>query len=408
MPKVASEIRVSDFLSPRNREWFECLSDLYMNRITIEPSAAASMLEENGKLLSSGGMKYLADILDSTSTSVGWEYHVKAIKENRKRHGLLEMADMVKRCMASNTPTEEILSNIKSRVSKFDDAKGAKTTSIKDNLGLVVKSLETTSKRNGIQSGFEFIDRVTGGWQKGELIIIAGRPGMGKSVIAKDFAEKSDRPVLYFSLEMSKAELIKRQISSASGVDFEAIRTSCIKGNDWEKIIESSKKLWDSKIRYNDSGTLTIDELCAITESEAIEHGIEMVVVDYLQLVYSNTRENREREVANMSRRLKSLARDLDISVICLSQLNRDCEKRVPQIPRLADLRESGAIEQDADIVAFLYRPWIYDKDANPREAKFIIAKSRNTRTGIVPLLFYGNNQVFKSGETEDDPIWPV
>jgi replicative DNA helicase len=226
---------------------------------------------------------------------------------------------------------------------------------------------------------------------------------MGKSLIAKDFAEHAKTPVLYFSLEMSKAELIKRQISGISRVDFENIRTSKIPDDEWCSIVRAADRLSELPIFYNDSGNLGIDELCAIAETGKLVDGIGLVVIDYLQLIKSEERaEAREREVANISRKLKGLARNLDTPVICLAQLNRSCENRIPQIPRLSDLRESGAIEQDADIVGFLYRPWIYNKEADKHEASFIIAKSRNTRTGKIKMVFDGNNQIFRSAAREE------
>jgi replicative DNA helicase len=185
-------------------------------------------------------------------------------------------------------------------------------------------------------------------------------------------------------------------------VDFESIRTSNIADDDWGGVISAANKLSKLPIYYNDSGRLTIDQLCAIAETKKLTKNIGLIIIDYLQLIKSVERADmREREVANISRDLKTLARDLDIPIICLAQLNRECEKRVPPKPRLPDLRESGAIEQDADIVGFLFRPWIYNQDADEHEAHFIIAKSRNTRTGTIKLVFDGSIQRFDSAVKE-------
>jgi replicative DNA helicase len=263
-------------------------------------------------------------------------------------------------------------------------------------------------KKMGIPSGFRDIDKITGGWNKGELIIIAGRPGMGKSVIAKDFAENAGVPVLYFSLEMSKDELIKRQLSGIASVDFESIRTSEIHVDDWQHIVTAANKLAKFEIRYNDSGNISINEICAIAETEKITNGIGMVVIDYLQLIRSTEKTAvREQEVAGISRKLKGLARSLDIPVICLAQLNRKVDDRKPPIPVLSDLRESGSIEQDADIVGMVYRPWQYDKSEPQNKALFILAKSRNTRTGMIKLSFMGNFQRFENGGDFSDNTVP-
>lgn len=205
-----------------------------------------------------------------------------------------------------------ILSDVKKRVSKLGDTGGRVTESLSDLLPGVIESLEKGSVKPGVGSGFYDIDRITGGWQNGELIVIAGRPGMGKSLIAKDFAEAAKVPTLIFSLEMSKSELIKRQLAGASRVDFESIRTSNVADSDWDSISKAANKLFDLPIYYNDSGRLTIDELCAISETKKLTKNIGLIIIDYLQLIRSVERaDQREREVANLSRELKTLARSI-------------------------------------------------------------------------------------------------
>lgn len=394
LPRVSQRLKASDFLSEKNATIYRTIKRIAKNHY-VEPAAVAAEVPDLAE--------YIAGIYLDVGTSTGWGYHVKRMVETRTKHNLVELADMIRGSLESKVGSAEILSDIKKRVTKLGDTGGMVTESIADLLPGVVESLEKGKVRPGVGSGFYDIDRITGGWQNGELIIIAGRPGMGKSLLAKDFAEAAKVPTLIFSLEMSKAELIKRQLAGASRVDFESIRTSNVADSDWDSISKAANKLSDLPIYYNDSGRLTIDELCAIAETKKLTKNIGLVVIDYLQLIKSVEKaDQREREVANLSRELKTLARYLDIPVICLAQLNRECEKRVPPRPRLFDLRESGAIEQDADIVGFLYRPFVYSKDADEHEAHFIIAKSRNTRTGTIKLVFDGSIQRFDSAVRGD------
>jgi replicative DNA helicase len=397
LPRVKQRVKATDFMSEKNCHIYKAICKLVKDGHVPEPASLVGVL----------GDTYEADIISLVAdihTSVGWEYHAEQMVEAATRRNLLELADMIRGGIESRSTSSEILSDIKKRVTKLSDTGGKATESIVDLLPGVVESLEKGSVRPGVGSGFYDIDRITGGWQNGELIIIAGRPGMGKSLLAKDFAEAAKVPTLIFSLEMSKAELIKRQLSGASRVDFESIRTSNVADSDWDSISRAANKLSDLPIYYNDSGRLTIDQLCAIAETKKLTKGIGLVIIDYLQLIRSVEKaDQREREVANLSRELKTLARTLDIPVICLAQLNRECEKRVPPRPRLFDLRESGAIEQDADIVGFLFRPWVYNRDADQHEAHFIIAKSRNTRTGTIKLVFDGSIQRFDSAVRGND-----
>jgi len=395
LPRVSQRIKISDFLSEKNATIYRTIKRIAKD-YTVEPAAVMAELPDLSE--------YIVGIVQDVATSTGWEYHVKRMIETRTKQNLVEISDMIKGGLESGQTSAQILSEIKKRVTKLGDTGGRTAESIADALPAVIESLEKGKAKPGVGSGFYDIDRITGGWQNGELIIIAGRPGQGKSLLAKDFAEAAKVPTLIFSLEMSKSELIKRQLAGVSRVDFESIRTSNVADEDWDSISQAANKLSDLPIYYNDSGRLTIDELCAIAETQKLTKNIGLIIIDYLQLIKSVEKaDQREREVANLSRELKTLARSLDIPVICLAQLNRECEKRVPPRPRLYDLRESGAIEQDADIVGFLFRAGAYNKDADEHEAHFIIAKSRNTRTGTIKLVFDGSIQRFDNAVRGND-----
>ena len=221
---------------------------------------------------------------------------------------------------------------------------------------------------------------------------------MGKSILAKDLAEGAGVPVAYFTLEMSVEELTKRHLAGRGMVNLEALRTGRVTDEDWGKVIRAADSMNDVSIHYVDRGNMTIDDILATSENLKMTEGVGLVVIDYLQLIRPKERlEIREREVSEISRKLKGMARNLEIPVICLAQLNRQCEARENKRPRLSDLRESGSLEQDADIVGFLYREAAYDNQAPKSEAEFIIGKGRNIRVGTVKLYFDGEHQAFRN-----------
>jgi replicative DNA helicase len=311
--------------------------------------------------------------------------------------------------MRENVEVTEILSKIRKTILHIKGGEKAKVIPLSEALNETVKVIEALCQSPGhvigVPSGFSKIDRITGGWQAGELIYLAGRPGMGKSVFAKDLAENSGVPVAYFSLEMSTVELIKRQLSGRSRVNFEALRTGRVSGEDWDRIMRGADGLTGVPIFYVDRASLTIEELEGLAQGLKMTEDIGLIVIDYLQLLRSRSRsEGREREVSDISRRLKALARDLQLPVICLCQLNRQCEMRgADKRPILSDLRESGSLEQDADIVAFLYRASVYDQTAPKHGAEFIVAKGRNIRTGRIKLFFDGGHQCFENFEEDQE-----
>jgi len=257
------------------------------------------------------------------------------------------------------------------------------------NCNRVVRSIEKIGKTECVCIG---VEDLSGSYITKDFIVTHN------SVFAKDCAEHSGVPTLYFSLEMSKEQLVKRQLSGISGVNHDCLRSGKLESNEWADIIDASDKLIEMPIFYNDNGKMTIGKICAISETYKMTKGLGLVIVDYLQLIRSDVRGSvREQEVAAISRDLKGLARELGIPVIALAQLNRGCESRKPPIPILSDLRESGGLEQDADFVGFLYRPWMYDNTKDPHEAHLYLAKGRNTRTGKIDLIFRGENQVFQN-----------
>ena len=401
--EVRAELNSSAFGDQRIKTIFETMMKISTKGEPLDMVILSNELEKAGLLKRAGGKDFLGEIVKQIATSAGLSYHIRELKECQARRTLAELAGRVQDDLRENVEVAEILSGIRKTIMDIKGDAKVKVIALKEALGNTIKAIEEISQAEGnvigVRSGFTRIDRITGGWQPGELILIAGRPGMGKSVFAKDVAENASVPVAYFSLEMSTNELIKRQLASRSKVNFEAIRTGRVNQKDWDRIISGANSLEEVPIFYVDRASMSIDELEGIAQGLKMSEDIGLVVIDYLQLLRSRVRsEGREREVSEISRRLKALARDLEVPVICLSQLNRQCEMRgKDKRPYLSDLRESGALEQDSDIVAFLYRAVVYDQQAAKHEAEFIIGKGRNIRTGRIKLFFDGGHQTFKN-----------
>ncbi len=412
-PKCLSQVKAelspdSDFTYESNRTLLKTFIEIGERGDPLELPTIFNELEKNGYLAAAGGKKYLMDVAGSCSTSTGLGYHIQAVKDATLTRRLKELLGQIENDLKSGVPGENIIFNIRDCIISLNGgAKKARVVTLREGLHKTIDHIQKLSESGGltgVSSGFQDIDRFTGGWQPGELVIIAGRPGMGKSVIAKDFAEAAGVPVAYFSLEMSIEELGKRHLSGAGNIKFESVRSGRLNDSEWERTIKAGDALPVDTIHLVDSPNITIDELVVEAENLKMTKNIGLVVIDYLQLIRTKSRsESREREVADISRKLKSLARSLEVPVICLAQLNRQVESRDKKIPRLADLRESGAIEQDADIVAFLYRESMYSENASKHDAKFIIAKGRNVRTGTVNLFFDGQHQVFKNAIGPDN-----
>jgi len=403
--EIRAELAPNDFSSEKNKYLFQSFLDLADNGDPLLPTAIVNDLRKKQNLIKAGGSDYLADILSVVHTSAGWRYHIKQIKNYKLTQALLGLSSDITEG-AAKSDARDLLAQVKERIAgiKAGDA-GQDVVEISDVLPDVVSSLDGQTNP-GISTGFYRLDALIGGWQAGDLIILAGRPGMGKSVLAKDFAEASGVPVLFFSLEMPIDQLVKRQISAHSNVNYTSIRRSRIDKNGMVRIIKAANELDKLPIAYNDKANMSIDELIATCEARKRKQDVGMVVIDYLQLIRSNGKvEHREREVAMISAKLKGLARSLNIPVICLAQLNRACEIRGgDKKPMLSDLRESGSIEQDADTVMFIWRQAQYvETEENKHQALLQIAKGRNTGTGKVGLYFDGSRQVFRDAAEEDE-----
>lgn len=404
IPICMEQIESDDFYRESHRYIFESI--IQSRDVIIDGDSIVIIAEDlsrNDLLEKAGGQEYLMSLVDMVSSSSSIQHYIEILLEKSRQRKYLELANVINGNIGISSSQEvndlilDYLNKIKSR-----DEGQTPILSMKNSLHQTFRELEMLSEiqngMTGIPSGFIDVDHRTKGWQNGDLIIIAGRPGMGKSVFVKDCAEASEVPVLYFPIEMSVSQTQKRQIAGYADVSFEKILSGMLTDQDWQRIVTAVSQLSERPIFYVNKGHLSIEEIVAISKQAFRKHGIKMVIIDYLQLLRTKSKaENREQEISKISMQLKGLARDLNIPVIAVSQLNRSCENRSNKRPMLSDLRESGAIEQDADIVGLLYRSEYYKKVNNDERnvAELIIAKGRNIKTGMVKLYFNGEYQKF-------------
>jgi replicative DNA helicase len=402
--KAMTELTEKDFTERKNRDMFSIMVGLskedkpFFDTVAITDEAAKRKV-----LQGTDGFMYISAVCEGAITATGCDFYISEIKKARTRRDIVAFKAKI-----ADMPIDGFMEDAELAFFEFRE-KSADTGGVSTFAEITGEALNDIDKARkgggfrGIPSGFPTIDKYTAGWQPGEVIIVAARPGMGKSVFAKDCAEAAGIPVLYFSLEMSNRELAKRHLSGLSGINFGKVKTADVSEEDVVELLKTVERYENLPIFYSDKASMSMADIRSLAMGMKIKEGIGLVIIDYLQLVKPTERlQVRQQEVADMSRQLKVLAKDLDIPVICLAQVNRECEKRGDKRPILSDLRESGAIEQDADIVAFLYREGVYNSKIDEHQAKFIIEKGRNIQTGTVSLYFDGAHQKFRSATSRD------
>lgn len=413
LEKIMENVDESMFYSEANKKIFLSLQELYKSRTPIDITTVKNELDKQKNLQAVGGIEYISEVIDSVATVANLDYYLKIVKEKALRRKLIDTATEI----ISDTYEEE--GNI---TTLFDTAEKnilnvikARQTSefrpISDVLRTAQEQLENMAKNKsaitGLPTGFYDLDKTTAGLHEGELIIIAARPGMGKTAfalnIATNAAFQTDKAIAIFNLEMSAEQLVNRMISSVGQIEGEKLKTGIMNNNDWKKYNEAISQLGDTNIYIEDNAGITAPEIKAKCRRLAnSEKGLGLVVIDYLQLVTTGGRtESRQVEVSDISRSFKTLAMELKVPVIALAQLSRNAERSETKQPRLADLRESGSIEQDADIVLFINRADYYeaktDNKVNIVPAELIIAKHRKGSTGLINLLFELDKSSFKN-----------
>ena len=408
--QVSDFVREDDFYRPGNREIFKSILALSKNHEPIDLVTVADHLKQRGKLDEISGSGYLASLVDNVHTAANLTAYARIVKNKsllrnligaateivEKSYGEVEDVDLLvdraeksildvarKRNQAEITPIDEI---------------------VKNSFAAIDAAYRNNTLLTGIPTGFDEIDRITCGFQASDLIIIAGRPSMGKTSfalnIAHNAASHSEVPtrVAFFSLEMSKEQLVTRLLCSQSELNAQTIRRGFLKDEDWPRLSDAAAVISELPIYIDDTPAISVMEMRAKARRLQNDKGLDMVIVDYLQLMRGDG-ESREREISDISRALKAMAKELNLPVVALSQLNRSVESRIDKRPQLSDLRESGAIEQDADVIMFVYRDEVYnpDKPENAGLAEILIRKQRNGPTGSVTLRFFGEFTTFRN-----------
>jgi len=401
-----------DFYKPAHGVIYAAMETLADGGQPIDHLTLSDQLRKTGQLESVGGSSYLAELLSSVASTSNVKHHCQLVREKSLRRQLGHAGiEMHRKAYDEQEPLANLLDSTEAQI--FSLGQGRVSTSfepMRDLLKDSLQDLDRLHKRKtsvtGVPTGFPTLDRWTAGWQSGDLIIIGARPSMGKTSLALGMALHAalheQRAVGIFSLEMSKRQLVYRMLSAEASIDAHMLRTGQLSKDSWWRLAEATGRLENIPLSIDDSGGLTVSQLRGKARRLKAEHGLDLLVVDYLQLMQGRSdSESRQQEISDISRSLKSLAKELDVPVIALSQLSRAVESRKPPIPMLADLRESGAIEQDADVVMFIYREDFYDPES-PRKgiAEILIRKHRNGPTGDIELEFSEQYARFREIET--------
>lgn len=414
--KIADSVSVEDFFDPRHQRIYEAIVQLYERRSPIDVLTLADQLKNNTALDLVGGAAYLTELTNFVPTATHVEQYAEIVAQKSLRRRLIKASQqIVSLGYDESKALRELVEEAETQLFQVSQKHVKQSViSIETILAESFDRLDDLhrdkNKIRGVSTGFRDLDGILAGLQRSDLFILAARPSMGKTAfslaLAHNIATLTKEPVLIFSLEMSKEQLVDRLLSTESGVDAWALRTGNLTDTDFEKIGHAMGTLGEAPIYIDDTPGITVSDLRTKARREAHQHQIGLIIVDYLQLMSGGSKfggsDNRVQEISEISRGLKGIARELNVPLIALSQLSRSVESRNPQIPQLADLRESGSIEQDADVVAFIYREEYYNPDTDRKNITDIfIKKHRNGPTGSVELYFDREKQRFMSVDTK-------
>ncbi len=414
MGRVLEHIGPEDFYREAHRQVFSVMMSLYQDNKPMDLVTLVDALSAQGILDEVGGVAFLSSLPDTVPVTTNLTTYALIVKEKAVLRRLVEASqEIAERALAGDSEFQEVLDFAEKSIFEISEFKASQAfTHISKIVEATFEQIEKLYERKeavtGLPTGLEGIDRILAGLQPSDLIIVAARPSMGKTAFALNICQhaalRAGVPVAIFSLEMSKEQLVLRMLTSEAKVDASKVRTGQLDDDDWQRLVKGAETLLEAPIYIDDTPGITIHELRAKVRHLRKEHDIGLVVVDYLQLMSSSSKLNsREQEIAEISRGLKAIAKELRLPVVALSQLNRSLESRTDKRPLMSDLRESGAIEQDADVIMFIYREVVYrrkeseeelDEDLK-RRAEIIVAKQRNGPTGTVKLVFLGEYSSF-------------
>lgn len=404
---VAETIQPTDFYKEAHKIIYECMLKLNSNNEPIDLITLIEELRKEGHLDSIGGISYLTSLSTIVPTTSNVKYYANIVKEKSVMRQLIKASnEIINLGYDASTDVQEILDKAEKNIFDISQEKSGDdiqpiNTVLQDTFEMIEKLCTDKSDVTGITTGFTDLNKKINGLQRTDLILLAARPAMGKTAfslnLVQNAALKGDASVAVFSLEMSKEQLVQRMLAAQSNVELSKIKTGTLGESDWPRIIDGMAVLSEANIFIDDTPGIKISEIRSKCRRLKIEKGLDLILIDYLQLMEGEGKnENRQQEIAKISRSLKILAKELDCPVVALSQLSRSPELRKDHRPILSDLRESGSIEQDADIVMFLYRDEYYHDDSEKKNiGEVIIAKNRHGETGSVELVWFGQVQKF-------------
>ena len=415
MASLADELTPDDFYKPANKIVFKTMLSLLEKGEPIDATTMVSALTNQGDISNIGGINYVVELVNSTPTSKNVEHYAKLVKEKATlRKVIAELSESLSSAYQGDISINEIIEKTEKSILDISNQNaGTGFRNVADILDTHMQIVETRSQTDGfvtgLSTGFVGLDKITTGFHEGNLIILAARPAMGKTAlalnIAKHVATVERKPAVIFSLEMGAEELIERMVASEGMIPGYHLKTGNLSTDEWKRLVHAQSNLYDVPIFVDDTAGIRISEIRSKARKLSQEMGgLGIIIIDYLQLITGSKGENRQQIVSEISRKLKILAKDLRVPVIALSQLSRSVEQRQDKRPMLSDLRESGSIEQDADIVAFLYREAYYQKEqADSQEAnnvtELILEKNRHGSLGTVKLYFHKEYTKFSSVE---------
>lgn len=405
---IAADMLVpDDFYQEQNKLLFQAMVDIHSDGRPVDLVTLQEQLKTMQAPPELSSLEYMRELVTAVPTSANVKQYASIVKEKAILRNIIKVNDKItNECYSGKESADSILEETEKQLFRLLQSRGADDiTPVKDVVMDAIRRIEMAARQNGsvtgVPTGFTDLDYRTAGWQPSDMILIAARPSMGKTAFALNLADyaacKKKVTTAIFSLEMSKQQLMNRFLSMESGVSIQNMRIGKLSEGEWENLVESAAVLGDAKIIIDDTPGISISDLRSKCRKIKLEHDLGLIIIDYIQLMTTNRRvESRQQEVSEISRSLKALARELNVPVIALSQLSRAVEQRPDHRPMLSDLRESGAIEQDADVVMFLYRDEYYNKDTEkPGVAEVIVAKQRNGPTGTVELAWVGEKQRF-------------
>ena len=411
LEQMLEQLRPEDFFVTAHEHIFAAMRDIVLSAGAVDRVTLASQLERNGKLDAAGGAVYLTELMQFVPTAANVTYYARIVEEHAVQRALVRAGnEMIRDGMDDQKPVEETLNMAEKRIydismRKTEDSLVPVSVIVPEAIALIGEQLANKGKLTGVDTGFADLNTMTSGLQKSDLVIVAARPAMGKSAFAMNIAQyaalKDGRCVVVFSLEMSREQLVQRMLYTEASVDSQRVKAGTLSDEETQRLLDSSGPMQRAHIHIDDTGGVTVAQIRSKCRRLMAQHGLDLVIIDYMQLMQgtgmsSRRNDNRQQEISDMTRAMKLLARELNVPIMLLAQLNRGPESRQDHRPMISDLRESGSIEQDADMVILLYREQVYNPEAN-NEAEIIIAKNRHGPIGTVKLAWQGEYTRFRN-----------